>query len=107
MYDKVLLVGEYFFQFYLLVMLNGVKVMILFEELLELGIIEVEYDVWLICIIEGDQFFSGFVGVNLNFKILVLVDCSGDIEINIFEFGFMLVYLVEKFGKFFLVLGLE
>lgn len=53
-YEKDLLVGEYFFQFYLLVILNGVKVMVMFEELLEFGIIGVEYDVWLIRIQDGD-----------------------------------------------------
>jgi GST-like protein len=99
-HDKALPVGEHPFQLYSLATPNGVKVTILFEELLELGITEAEYDAWLIRITEGDQFSSGFVGVNPNSKIPALVDRSGDTEINIFESGSMLVHLAEKFGKF-------
>lgn len=99
-HDKALAVGEHPFQLYSLATPNGVKVTILFEELLELGITEAEYDAWLIRITEGDQFSSGFVGVNPNSKIPALVDRSGDTEINIFESGSMLVHLAEKFGKF-------
>ena len=99
-YDKTLPVGEHPFQLYSLATPNGVKVTILFEELLELGITEAEYDAWLIRITEGDQFSSGFVGVNPNSKIPALVDRSGETEVNIFESGSMLVHLAEKFGKF-------
>lgn len=99
-HDKDLPVGAHPFQLYSLATPNGVKVTILFEELLELGITEAEYDAWLIRITEGDQFSSGFVGVNPNSKIPALVDRSGDTEINIFESGSMLVHLAEKFGKF-------
>lgn len=99
-HDKTLPVGEHPFQLYSLATPNGVKVTILFEELLELGITEAEYDAWLIRITEGDQFSSGFVGVNPNSKIPALVDRSGETEVNIFESGSMLVHLAEKFGKF-------
>ena len=99
-HDKVLPVGEHPFQLYSLATPNGVKVTILFEELLELGITEAEYDAWLIRITEGDQFSSGFVGVNPNSKIPALVDRSGESEVNIFESGSMLVHLAEKFGHF-------
>ena len=99
-HDKPLPVGEHPFQLYSLATPNGVKVTILFEELLELGIIEAEYDAWLIRITEGDQFSSGFVGVNPNSKIPALIDRSGETEVNIFESGSMLVHLAEKFGKF-------
>ncbi len=99
-HDKPLPVGEHPFQLYSLATPNGVKVTILFEELLELGITEAEYDAWLIRITEGDQFSSGFVGVNPNSKIPALIDRSGETEVNIFESGSMLVHLAEKFGKF-------
>lgn len=99
-HDKVLPVGDHPYQLYSLATPNGVKVTILFEELLELGITEAEYDAWLIRITEGDQFSSGFVGVNPNSKIPALVDRSGESEVNIFESGSMLVHLAEKFGHF-------
>ncbi|MBO6795988.1 glutathione-dependent disulfide-bond oxidoreductase [Maricaulis sp.] len=99
-HEKALPVGEHPFQLYSLATPNGVKVTILFEELLEQGITEAEYDAWLIRITEGDQFSSGFVGVNPNSKIPALVDRSGETEVNIFESGSMLVHLAEKFGKF-------
>ena len=40
---------------------NGIKVTILLEELLAAGHQGAEYDAWLINILEGDQFSSGFV----------------------------------------------
>ena len=45
------------------------KVTILLEELLALGNSGAEYDAWMIDIGEGDQFGSGFVGINPNSKI--------------------------------------
>ena len=48
---------------------NGIKVTILLEELLEAGH-DAEYDAWLIEIGKGDQFGSGFVGVNGVFRLL-------------------------------------
>lgn len=74
----------------------------MFEELLVLGVSGVEYDVWLICIGEGDQFFSGFVEINLNLKILVFSDYFIMLLIWVFEFGNIFFYLVEKFGFFLL-----
>ncbi len=73
---------------------------ILFEELLELGIKEAEYDAFLINIGEGDQFTSGFVEINPNSKIPALVDKNGGQSISIFESGAILLYLAEKFNKF-------
>ncbi len=93
-------VGEHQFQLYSLATPNGVKVTIMFEELLELGIKEAEYDAFLINIGEGDQFLSGFVEVNPNSKIPALVDKNNGNEINVFESGSILLYLAEKFGKF-------
>ena len=93
-------VGKHPFQLYSLATPNGVKVTVLFEELLELGITDAEYDAWLIKIGDGDQFGSGFVGVNPNSKIPALVDRSGDTPLNVFESGSIMIHLAEKFGKF-------
>jgi GST-like protein len=79
---------------------NGVKVTIMFEELLALGRTGAEYDAWLIRINDGDQFGSGFVAVNPNSKIPALVDRSGSEPIRVFESGSILLYLAEKFGAF-------
>jgi GST-like protein len=68
------------------------------EELLALGIREAEYDAYYIDIGEGDQFGSGFVELNPNSKIPVLLDRSTSPATRIFESGAILVYLAEKFG---------
>jgi GST-like protein len=99
-HDKELPVGKHPFQLYSLATPNGVKVTILFEELLALGHSGAEYDAWLIRISDGDQFGSGFVDVNPNSKIPALMDRSGPHPIRIFESGAILVYLAEKFGAF-------
>jgi GST-like protein len=99
-HDKALPVGEHPFQLYSLATPNGVKVTVMFEELLALGIEEAEYDAWLINILEGDQFSSGFVGVNPNSKIPALLDRSTSPPTRIFESGAILLYLAERFGQF-------
>ena len=92
--------GEHPFQLYSLATPNGVKVTIMFEELLALGIKEAEYDAYLINIGEGDQFSSGFVDINPNSKIPALLDKNSGNPIKIFESASILFYLAEKFGKF-------
>ncbi|WP_298941067.1 glutathione-dependent disulfide-bond oxidoreductase [uncultured Psychromonas sp.] len=99
-HDKELPVGEHDLQLYSLGTPNGQKVTILLEELLAAGVKEAEYDAYLINIGEGDQFSSGFVGVNPNSKIPALVDKSGDEDVNVFESASILVHLAEKFGHF-------
>ena len=99
-HDKVLPVGKRPLQLYSLATPNGVKVTVLLEELLALGISGAEYDAWLINISEGDQFGSGFVGINPNSKIPALVDHSGGGAQRVFESGAILLYLAEKFGAF-------
>ncbi|QIK77847.1 glutathione-dependent disulfide-bond oxidoreductase [Sphingomonas piscis] len=99
-HDKDLPVGKHPFQLYSLATPNGQKVSIMFEELLERGISEADYDAWLINIGEGDQFGSGFVDVNPNSKIPALLDRSGPEPQRVFESGSILVYLAEKFGAF-------
>jgi len=98
-HDKELPRGQHPFQLYSLATPNGQKVTILFEELLAAGH-EAEYDAWLINIGKGDQFGSGFVGVNPNSKIPALMDYSGAEPVRLFESGSILVHLAEKFGAF-------
>ena len=99
-HDKELPVGEHDLQLYSLATPNGVKVTVLLEELLELGIKEAEYDAYLVDISEGEQFGSGFVAINPNSKIPALLDRSTTPPTRVFESGAMLVYLAEKFGAF-------
>lgn len=99
-HDKELPVGKHPFQLYSLGTPNGVKVTVMFEELLAAGHSGAEYDAWFINIGEGDQFGSGFVSVNPNSKIPALMDRSGDKPIRIFESGAILMHLAEKFGAF-------
>jgi len=70
------------------------------EELLAAGHTGAEYDAWLIRISEGDQFGSGFVGINPNSKIPALLDRSGPEPVRVFESGAILLHLAEKFGAF-------
>jgi GST-like protein len=106
-HDKELPVGRHPLQLYSMGTPNGVKVTILLEELLALGIAQAEYDAWLIRILDGDQFGSGFVAVNPNSKIPALVDRSGPEPVHVFESGAILMYLAEKFGAFLPAAGPE
>jgi GST-like protein len=99
-HDKELPVGRHPFQLYSLGTPNGVKVTVMFEELLAAGHTGAEYDAWLIRIGEGDQFGSGFVAINPNSKIPALLDRSGPQPIRVFESGAILLHLAEKFGAF-------
>ena len=99
-HDKELPVGDHPLQLYSLATPNGQKVTILLEELLAAGHSGAEYDAWLIRIGDGDQFGSGFVGVNPNSKIPALMDRSGAEPVRVFESGAILLYLAEKFGAF-------
>ena len=99
-HDKDLPVGAHPFQLYSLGTPNGVKVTVMFEELLAAGHSGAEYDAWLININEGDQFGSGFVGVNPNSKIPALMDRSGPEPVRVFESASILMHLAERFGAF-------
>lgn len=98
--DRDLPVGKHPIQLYSLATPNGVKVTVLLEELLAAGHTGAEYDAWLINIMEGDQFTSGFVDVNPNSKIPAMMDRSGDTPQRIFESASMMMYLAEKFDAF-------
>ena len=99
-HEKDLPVGKHPLQLYSLATPNGVKVTVMLEELLAAGHVGAEYDAWLIKIMEGDQFGSGFVAANPNSKIPALVDHSGASPVRVFESGSILLYLAEKFGAF-------
>ena len=99
-HEKDLPVGEHPFQLYSLATPNGVKVTVMFEELLALGHSGAEYDAYLINIGEGNQFSSGFVAANPNSKIPALVDRSTEPPTRVFESGAILLYLAERFGEF-------
>ena len=103
--QKDLPVGKHPIQLYSLGTPNGVKVTIMLEELLEAGHAGAEYDGWLINIMEGTQFTSGFVGANPNSKIPAMMDHSPDVmkkggPQRVFESGSILFYLAEKFDAF-------
>ena len=99
-HEKKLPIGEHPLQLYSLATPNGVKVTVLLEELLELGIAAAEYDAYLINIGDGSQFGSDFVAANPNSKIPALVDHSTSPPTRVFESGAILFYLAEKFGAF-------
>ncbi|MDA9165062.1 glutathione-dependent disulfide-bond oxidoreductase [Alphaproteobacteria bacterium] len=99
-HQKELPLGKHPFQLYSQGTPNGIKVTIMLEELLELGIKDAEYDAWLIRIGKGEQFSSGFVEINPNSKIPSLIDNSGNKSIKVFESGSILIYLADKFQNF-------
>jgi GST-like protein len=98
--EKELPVGKHPLQLYSLATPNGVKVTMMLEELLEKGFKDAEYDAYLVNIMEGDQFTSGFVSVNPNSKIPALVDHSTATPTRVFESGSILLYLADKFDSF-------
>lgn len=98
--ERELPVGTHPFQLYSLATPNGVKATIMLEELLEAGHTGAEYDAWTVNISAGEQFGSGFVGVNPNSKIPALLDQSGPQPFRVFESGAILIHLAEKFGMF-------
>src|ERR1700704_5212803 len=99
-HEKELPRGKHPLQLYSLATPNGVKVTIMLEELLAAGHSGAEYDAWLIRISDGDQFGSGFVGINPNSKIPALMDYSEQPPRRVFESGAILLYLADRFGAF-------
>ena len=92
--------GQHPFQLHSLATPNGVKVTIMFEELLAAGHSGAEYDAWPIHIGKGEQFSSGFVQVNPNSKIPALVDTTQSPDLYVFESASILLYLAERFDAF-------
>lgn len=99
-HEKKLPKGEHPFQLHSLATPNGVKVTVMLEELVELGIDEAQYDAYTVNIMEGDQFGSEFVAINPNSKIPALIDTKTSPATRIFESGAILLYLAEKFQVF-------
>lgn len=99
-FERDLPVGKHSLQLYSLATPNGVKVTVMLEELLAAGYPDAEYDAWMIDIMEGDQFSSGFVEQNPNSKIPALSDRSTSPPTRVFESGSILLYLAEKFSAF-------
>ena len=100
--DIKLPVGKNPLQLYSMATPNGVKVTIMLEELLALGINGAEYDAYMINIGDGDQFGSDFVAINPNSKIPALMDHSNSTgkAVRVFESGAILLYLADKFNAF-------
>jgi len=76
---------------------NGQKVTILLEEL------GVDYDAYIVNIMESQQFGSAFVDINPNSKIPALLDYSvedGEEPLRVFESASILLYLAEREQKF-------
>lgn len=96
-FEQTLPVGAAPFQVYSLGTPNGIKVAVMFEELLELGFKEAAYDLYQISIMDGDQFGSDFVKVNPNSKIPALLDQTGEKPVRVFESSAILLYLAERF----------
>lgn len=99
-FDKSLPQGKHPLQLYSLATPNGVKVTIMLEELLEQGFTEAEYDAYLVNIMEGEQFSSGFVDINPNSKIPAMYDTSTNPPTRLFESGSILLYMAEKHQAF-------
>ncbi|MCU0082334.1 glutathione-dependent disulfide-bond oxidoreductase [Streptococcus danieliae] len=98
-FEQTLPKGDNPFQLYSLSTPNGIKALIMFEELRELGIAEADYDAFRIKIGDGDQFGSDFVSINPNSKIPALLDLSADKPVRVFESANILLYLAEKFEQ--------
>ena len=96
-HDQELQVGKHPLQLYSVATPNGIKVTIMLEELLALGIKDAEYDAWLVDISEGAQFGSGFVDNNPNSKIPAMMDHSVNPPVRLFESGSILLHLADKF----------
>ena len=74
---------------------NGHKTAIMLEE------VEVEYEVCIINILDGDQFDPAFIAISPNNRIPAIVDTDGPQgePYTVFESGAILMYLAEKTGK--------
>ncbi len=97
-HEKILPVGDKPLQLYSLGTPNGIKITVMLEELLALGKTDAAYDLHTINIGEGEQFGSGFVTLNPNSKIPVLLDQSQSPAQAVFESCAILHYLAEKYG---------
>ena len=74
---------------------NGHKTAIMLEE------VELEYEVCIVNILDGDQFDPTFIAISPNNRIPAIVDTDGPQgePYTVFESGAILMYLAEKTGK--------
>ena len=74
---------------------NGHKTAIMLEE------VEIEYEVCIVNILEGDQFDPAFIAISPNNRIPAILDTDGPQgePYTVFESGAILMYLAEKTGK--------
>ena len=74
---------------------NGHKTAIMLEE------VEIEYEVCIVNILEGDQFDPAFIAISPNNRVPAIVDTDGPQgePYTVFESGAILMYLAEKTGK--------
>jgi len=98
-FEKKLPRGTHDLQLYSLATPNGQKVTILLEEL------GIEYDAYVISIMQLEQFGSDFVDINPNSKIPALLDYSvvttdEPTPLRVFETGSILLYLAEREQQF-------
>lgn len=83
--------------FYFVSIFNGYKITLFFEE------VELDYRLIKVDLGKGGQFRSEFLRISFNNKISVIVDyffVDGGESLSFFEFGVILLYLVEKIGFF-------
>jgi GST-like protein len=75
---------------------NVVKVMLMLSEL------DLAYDFMPVKVAKGEQYTPGFVALNPNSKVPVIVDSDGPDgrPFTVFESGAILVYLADKTGRF-------
>ena len=94
--------GQHALQLYSLATPNGQKVTVLLEEInLAYGL---EYDAWIVNIMDGSQFSTGFCNVNPNSKIPALYhfpteDRSIESAHRVFESASILMYICENFDS--------
>ncbi|MDH3450685.1 MAG: glutathione-dependent disulfide-bond oxidoreductase, partial [Gammaproteobacteria bacterium] len=84
-HEKTLPVGDKPIQLYSLGTPNGIKITVMLEELLAMGKADAAYDLHTIDIGKGEQFGSGFVELNPNSKIPVILDQSKSPAQSVFE----------------------
>ena len=96
-HDQALPQGDAPLQLYSLGTPNGIKITVMLEELRALGKTGADYDLHKIDIGKGEQFGSGFVELNPNSKIPVLLDRSQTPAQSVFESCAILIYLAERY----------
>ncbi|PZO94145.1 glutathione-dependent disulfide-bond oxidoreductase [Streptococcus halichoeri] len=98
-FEQTLPKGDKPYQLYTLSTPNGIKPIILLEELLALGMTDAQYNMYKINIMKGEQFGSDFVALNPNSKIPALLDQAQG-GLRIFESAHILWHIAKKHQAF-------